>query len=111
MFLCFISEHSLRVSTSPEMQDDLPVPGGPATMIPGEEKQTKHMYIDQKCMLWNGERFYIEKFAAFSNSKTSKTQRLKKNYTHLQCIEESLFTIMYLSHQHKKYPFTVSAID
>lgn len=23
------------------MQDDLPVPGGPATMIPGEEKQKK----------------------------------------------------------------------
>lgn len=41
MFLCFIREHSLRVSTSPEMQDDLPVPGGPATMIPGEEKQKK----------------------------------------------------------------------
>lgn len=32
------------------MQDDLPVPGGPATMIPGEEKQKKH--IDQKCLLW-----------------------------------------------------------
>ena len=34
VFLCLIREHSLRVSTSPEIQEDLPVPGGPATMIP-----------------------------------------------------------------------------
>lgn len=41
VFLCLISEHSLRVSTSPEMQDDFPVPGGPATMIPREVKSSK----------------------------------------------------------------------
>ena len=34
MFLCLMREHSLRVSTSPEIQEDLPVPGDPATMIP-----------------------------------------------------------------------------
>ena len=34
MFLCLMREHSLRVSTSPEIQDDLPVPDGPATIIP-----------------------------------------------------------------------------
>ena len=34
MFLCLMREHSLSVSTSPEIQDDLPVPGGPATIIP-----------------------------------------------------------------------------
>ena len=32
-------EHSLRVSTRPEIQDDLPVPGGPATMIPEKQKK------------------------------------------------------------------------
>ena len=52
MFLCLISEHSLRVSTSPEMQDDLPVPGGPATMIPTTVKSNKSTY-DQKFLLWN----------------------------------------------------------
>ena len=34
------------------MQDDLPVPGGPATMIPGEVKQTKHIRSKMSALEW-----------------------------------------------------------
>ena len=38
VFLCLMKEHSLRVSTRAEIQEDFPVPGGPATIIPTEKQ-------------------------------------------------------------------------
>lgn len=38
MFLCLVLEHSVRVSIKADMHVDLPVPGGPATIIPTKSK-------------------------------------------------------------------------
>lgn len=48
VFLCLMREHSLRVSTSPEIQDDLPVPGGPATIIP-RKKMNEWNSVNSMC--------------------------------------------------------------
>lgn len=73
MFLCFVSEHSLRVSTSPEIQEDLPVPGGPATMIPKRyrnsmsREKTLDMFLPSQYVIRTSNSLVFTNFKSIAN--------------------------------------------